>query len=147
MYDSNDIASRIKAVAKERGVSVRQMLADIGLGFNTMSNMKNGSTPKSENLAKIADYLDCSVDYLLGRTNDIHGAADTFDPQLTEKDEKDIAKQLDDILSGMNRDALMFDGEPLDDETKELLRASLDSTLRMAKLAAKKKFTPKKYRK
>ena len=28
-----------------------------------------GSTPKSENLAKIADYLNCSVDYLLGRTD------------------------------------------------------------------------------
>lgn len=26
--------------------------------------------PKSDNLAKIADYLDCSVDYLLGRTDD-----------------------------------------------------------------------------
>lgn len=44
------------------------MLEDVGLGFNTMSNMKN-SMPKADNLAKIADYLDVSVDYLLGRTN------------------------------------------------------------------------------
>ena len=28
------------------------------------------SMPKADNLAKIADYLDCSVDYLLGRTDD-----------------------------------------------------------------------------
>ena len=44
------------------------MLKDINLGLNTMSNMKN-SMPKANNLAKIADYLNCSVDYLLGRTD------------------------------------------------------------------------------
>ena len=68
MYNSNNISEQIRLRAKEKGVSVRKMLQDIGLGFNTMSNMKT-SMPKSDNLAKIADYLDCSVDYLLGRTN------------------------------------------------------------------------------
>lgn len=68
MYESNRIADRIKELARIRGVSVRQMLSDVGLGFNTMANMKN-SVPKADNLAKIADYLQCSVDYLLGRTD------------------------------------------------------------------------------
>lgn len=68
MYESSKIAERIKDLARERGVSVRQMLSDVGLGFNTMANMRN-SVPKADNLAKIADYLSCSVDYLLGRTN------------------------------------------------------------------------------
>lgn len=68
MYNSADAADRIKALSKKRGVSVRKLLTDVGLGFNTMSNMKT-SMPKADNLAKIADYLDCSVDYLLGRTD------------------------------------------------------------------------------
>lgn len=68
MYISNDIAERIKLTAKNKGISVKKLLSDVGLGFNTMSNMKT-SMPKSENLAKIADYLSCSVDYLLGRTD------------------------------------------------------------------------------
>lgn len=68
MYISNNIAEKIKTTAKEKGVSVKKLLEDIGLGFNTMSNMKT-SMPKADNLAKIADYLDCSVDYLLGRTD------------------------------------------------------------------------------
>lgn len=34
-----------------------------------MSNMKT-SMPKADNLAKIADHLNCSVDYLLGRTDE-----------------------------------------------------------------------------
>ena len=68
MYNSANVADRIKDLSKKRGISVRKLLDDVGLGFNTMSNMKT-SMPKADNLAKIADYLDCSVDYLLGRTD------------------------------------------------------------------------------
>ncbi len=68
LYISNNIAKRIKILAKSKGISVKKLLEDVGLGFNTMSNMKT-SMPKADNLAKIADYLDCSVDYLLGRTD------------------------------------------------------------------------------
>ena len=45
------------------------------------------------------------------------------------------------------QDGLMFSGEPLDEETKELLKASLENSIRIAKINAKEKFTPKKYRK
>ena len=68
MYISNSVADRIKSLAKIKGVSIKKLLEDVGLGFNTMSNMKK-SMPKADNLARIADYLDCSVDYLLGRTD------------------------------------------------------------------------------
>lgn len=66
MYSSIDISERVKIAAKEKGVSVKKMLEDIGLSYNTMSNMKS-SMPKADNLAKIADYLGCSIDYLMGR--------------------------------------------------------------------------------
>ena len=46
-----------------------------------------------------------------------------------------------------NDSALMFDGEPLDDESRELLISSLENSIRMAKLINKRKYTPKKYRK
>lgn len=68
MYKSTIVAERIKERAKNQGVSVKKLLEEVGLGFNTMANMKN-SMPKSDNLARIADYLDCSVDFLLGRTD------------------------------------------------------------------------------
>lgn len=41
----------------------------IGLSTATATKWKNGSVPNGEALSKIADYLDCSVDYLLGRTD------------------------------------------------------------------------------
>lgn len=68
MYNSNHVADRIKFRAKELNISMKQLLIDVDLGKNTMSNFKT-SMPKADNLAKIADYLDCSVDYLLGRTD------------------------------------------------------------------------------
>ena len=46
------------------------MLTEIGLGKNVMSHLDNGSMIKADSLGKIADYLDVSVDYLLGRTNE-----------------------------------------------------------------------------
>lgn len=69
MYESSSVALRIKEIAKARGITVKQLLADAGLGFNMMTMMRT-SMPKADNLAKIADGLDCSVDYLLGRTED-----------------------------------------------------------------------------
>ena len=68
MYNSQNVAEAIKKLSKEKNITLKMLLEDVGLGFNTMSNMKT-SMPKADNLAKIADYLDCSVDYLLGRTD------------------------------------------------------------------------------
>ena len=68
LYISSAVAERIKKRTKEKNVTAKRMLAEVGLGVNTMSNMKT-SMPTADNLAKIADYLDCSVDYLLGRTD------------------------------------------------------------------------------
>lgn len=69
MYDSHNIAFSIKQRAKEKKVVIKTMLEELGLGSNTMSAMYHGKTIASDSLARIADYLDCSVDYLLGRTD------------------------------------------------------------------------------
>lgn len=68
VYESNEIAERIKALAKARGLALSKMLASAGLSYNTMTGYRT-SVPKADNLAKIADVLNCSVDYLLGRTD------------------------------------------------------------------------------
>lgn len=70
VYSSKDIANRIKDRSKEQNVVIKQMLLECGLSKNALSSMlSGGSLPKSDNIAKIADYLNCSVDFLLGRTD------------------------------------------------------------------------------
>ena len=71
MYTSTNTANVIKHLAKSKGISITKMLLECGLNKNTLSTMTSrGSWIQANSLAQIADYLDCSVDYLLGRTDD-----------------------------------------------------------------------------
>ena len=68
-YTSHNLAILIKGIAKQRNIVIKDMLNDCDLGSNTMSSLYHGKQISFSSLAKIADYLNCSVDYLLGRTN------------------------------------------------------------------------------
>ena len=69
MTNSQEVANLIKKLAKTKKVAIGKMLSDCELSINTLSSMQSGGYyPRLEAIAKIADYLDCSVDYLLGRT-------------------------------------------------------------------------------
>lgn len=69
MFTPSEIAKKIKQCAKEHEITVKYLLQQAGVGEKLVSNMsgKNGSYPQSDKLVKIADYLNVSVDYLLGR--------------------------------------------------------------------------------
>ena len=69
LYNSPDVAGRIKSYAKQRNKSLKDLLTACSLGSNTFSHMLHGRSLASDSLARIADELDCSVDYLLGRTD------------------------------------------------------------------------------
>ncbi len=52
------------------GKTAYQIAKDTGISQGTMNEYKNGKKlPTMQNLVKIANALDCSVDYLLGRTD------------------------------------------------------------------------------
>ncbi len=70
MQNSQDIATNIKKITKFKKITIGKMLSDCDLSKNTLSTMQSrGYLPRAETLIKIADYLECSVDYLLGRTD------------------------------------------------------------------------------
>ena len=64
---------------------MREMLSACNLGINAISEMAKGKAMSSLALAGIADYLDCSVDYLLGRSD----APEKTAPGTTGADEID----------------------------------------------------------
>ncbi len=131
------LVDKIRTLAKQIDMSLPQLEVELGLGNGTISRWKT-SSPNTDKLQKIADYFNVSMDYLLDR-----------ETQLSKRDEKDIAKRLETALADLedSQNALMFSGEPLDEETRELLKASLENSIRIAKINAKQKYTPKKYRK
>lgn len=85
LYNSPDVAKKIKVYSKIKKVSLKCILKYCNLGQNTFSHMLHGKVIAFDSLAKIADYLDCSVDYLLGRTEDpnSHKTANTETPTLS----------------------------------------------------------------
>lgn len=57
-------------ILQEKHITPYEVAKSTGISQGLMSEYKNGiKMPTITNLAKIADYLDVSVDYLLGRTN------------------------------------------------------------------------------
>lgn len=76
MYITRDIANRIKSQAKAEKISLKDMLADCDMNVNSISEFGKGKQMSCISLALIADYLGCSVDYLLGRTDTPAGLSD-----------------------------------------------------------------------
>ncbi|MDE5582696.1 MAG: helix-turn-helix transcriptional regulator [Ruminococcus sp.] len=73
MNNPQEIANLIRFQTSTQKINISQMFTNIGLGKNTLSNLDNGSMIKADSLGKIADYLNVSVDYLLGRTSNSQG--------------------------------------------------------------------------
>ena len=69
LYSPLKLALNIKKRAKETKITIKQMLNDLGFGTNVMQGLYDEKAIAFDRLARIADYLDCSVDYLLGRTD------------------------------------------------------------------------------
>ena len=69
-------------------------------------------------------------------------------PVLTEKDERDIARDLARIMAQLDAGGdLMFDGDPMSEEARESIKAAMKLGLEAAKVKNKERFTPKPYRK
>ncbi len=70
MYNSQETIFRIKQRAKEQGIAILDLQTKCDLGRNAISQAaKSQDGMKARNLFAIAEVLDCSVDYLLGRTD------------------------------------------------------------------------------
>lgn len=69
---------------------------------------------------------------------------------LTPKDERDIAKDVDNIMKKLTSGEAgpaSYDGQELDPEAAELFRDELEFALRRLKIINKEKYTNKRYKK
>ncbi|EEM10001.1 hypothetical protein bmyco0003_31350 [Bacillus pseudomycoides] len=142
------MTERLKEARKMRKLTQQGLADKVNATKGTISNYENGhSTPSNEMLKDLANILGVTTDYLLGRDDEL-GPSNQL-PELTKKDTRDIARDLEKTLEDLenSEDALMFDGEPIDEHTREMIRISLENSMRMAKELAKQKFTPNKYKK
>lgn len=63
------LAERLKELMQEKGVNQKQLSEKIGIKQGRISKWLSGENyPSLENLWKLADYFDVSLDILTGRT-------------------------------------------------------------------------------
>ena len=129
------------------GATAYQVAKATGISTATLTNWKKGRyTPKQDKLQKIADYFGVTVEYLMTGKNVPKEKA----PELTARDERDIAKDLENIMSKLSAGEsgpASYNGEDLDPEAADLFRDELEIALRRLKLINKEKYTNKRYKK
>ncbi|MFR6257491.1 MAG: helix-turn-helix domain-containing protein [Anaerovoracaceae bacterium] len=139
----NDVLQRIESLRKDKKINVTRLCKEVGIAQSTYSTwLKDDRVPQPSKINTLADYFGVTTDYL------ITGKEKEWAPALTEKDEKDLDKKVENLLNAVDSDTgLMLDGEIMDEETREIFAMNLKNALRTTKLAAKAKYTPSKYRK
>ena len=134
-------------LCQKNGVTPYRVCKETGLTTATISNWKAGRyVPKADKMQKIADYFGVSIEYLMTGKEEPKEKA----PELTARDERDIAKDLENImnkLSAGESGPASYNGEDLDPEAADLFRDELEIALRRLKLINKEKYTNKRYKK
>ena len=98
------IKNRIKELSERRGMSLAELERKLNFGNGTIAKWDRRS-PSSDKLTEVANYLNVSTDYLLCR------------PEA----EKNIDADLDEALDN----AHSFDGKPISDRDRKVLKGML----------------------
>lgn len=126
-----DIYERVQYLAKNQGLSVRELGNKLNIGPTTLYKWKK-QTPKSDILIKVADYFGVSTDYLLGRSNDKY--------DLSPQEKIDIGIEAEKMMKGLNDEgSVNFYGEPMSEEDKEATLSALNLLMTINRKKAKKK--------
>lgn len=67
--DNIQFAQRIKDRCKEKGYTISEVLVNSQITRNFMYSLKIGQVPSIDIVERLANSLDCSIDYLIGRTD------------------------------------------------------------------------------
>ena len=128
-----------KSKRDEKGYTINQLSLYSGISAAQLSRIENGKRgiPKAENIQKLAEALSIPYDEIMRvagyyKPNNTKQEEDL--PELSDKEERDIAKDLEKMINNLSNDDAysQFDGRAIDEmdkEDRELLIASLENSL------------------
>lgn len=108
MEKSSIFSTRLVAARKKRGFNQEELANKAGLKPAAISHFETDSRkPSFDNLKKIADALDVTSDYLLGRTDDPEGFAEAnvafrHGFEKLSSDQRDVALDFIEMLAKRN---------------------------------------------
>lgn len=142
-----DLIERIKERRLKLEMSYQDLSDATGISKSTLQRYETGYIKKVpiNQIEILAKALHTTPSYLMDWDNTVTEAPSV---PLTPRDERQIAADLEKMLADLDSKNSMaaMGGTVEDDEDRELLKASLQATMRLAKKIAKEKYTPKKYR-
>ena len=84
-------------------------------------------SPRMDKIDKITKFLGVERSDLIGHNSDL------IEDESTKTENQDISTMVDDLMNNLNStQTLMYKGEPMDETTKELVRASIEQAARIA---------------
>ena len=108
---------RLKRLRESKGLNMKQAAKELNIQYTTyVGYEKNDREPNSETLIILADFFDCSVDYLVGRTNQIKTNDFGFSINDHEKEVIIAYRQQPSLQIGVDR---MLGVEPLAEQKEK----------------------------
>lgn len=133
------MAKNIKYYLRKNDVSQTDMCKTLGFKMPTVSDWMHARTyPRIDKIEMMANYFGVEKSDLVE------------DKSLTELNKRD-SKQIEDIIQDtkktlLSQEGLMFDGEPVSQESLDSILNAMEVGMEMAKKKNKEKYTPNKYK-
>ncbi|MGM0237474.1 helix-turn-helix domain-containing protein [Enterococcus sp. AZ103] len=108
---------RIKELAKLKKLSIRQLEINFGYSNGYIGSWKK-QTPSSKELARLADYFDVSVDYLLGRTDN----PSPIKSELNQDDKDPLEEELLIAFRSQSNDMTSEEKEKFNESLKGMMK-------------------------
>lgn len=114
------MSNNLKRYLKINNITRSQLSESLGISYSTVSDWINGKAyPRIDKIEMMANYFGINK-------------SDLVEDKANQK-EIDIANMVNDLMDNLNSNqALMYSGEPMDEVTKELVRASIEQAARIA---------------
>ena len=111
----NELIKKIEEEARQKNISENKILTESGVGKDLLKNLRKGQSTSIEKVVYLADYLNISIDYLLGRTGEpinkqiinstVKGTQIQSEIIQTQEQTKDGAlKDIEDIYNNLSLD-------------------------------------------
>ena len=111
---------RIKELANKQGLSINALEEKLGYSRNTLYSLKKQKA-STERMQEIADYLNVSLDYLLGRTDN---------PNIANSKEQFFFEGKEVNVEELASTAMRFNGKQITEEDKKAIQNIIEIYLR-----------------
>ena len=115
------MAKNIRYYMEKNGLNATDLALELDFKYSTVLDwLKANTYPRIDKIEMMANYFKIEK-------------SDLVEDKSTKTENQDISTMVDDLMNNLNStQTLIYKGEPMDETTKELVRASIEQAARIA---------------